>query len=74
MRRDHFQSWLSRVDALTETQRREAQEVLSGRAEGEAAVAALELGVDEERRCPRCDTPGSHGMARGMRRYTKPTI
>ena len=69
MRRDHFQSWLSRVDALTEAQRREAQEVLSGR--GAAAVAAIELGVDEERRCPHCDAPGavSHGMARGLRRY-----
>ena len=58
------------MDALTETQRQEAQEILSGRAEGDAAVAALELGVDEERRCPRCDTPGaiSHGKARGLRR------
>ena len=31
----------------------------------------MELAVDEERRCPRCDTPGavSRGRARGLRRY-----
>ena len=71
MRRNQFQNWLSRVDALTEAQREEAREVLSGRSEAEAALAAVELGVDEERRCPRCDTPGavSKGKARGLRRY-----
>ena len=71
MRRDRFQNWLSRVDALTEAQREEAREVLSGRSEADAALAAVELGVDEERRCPRCDTPGavSKGKARGLRRY-----
>ena len=56
MRRNQFQNWLSRVDALTKAQR-------------EAALAAVELGVDEERRCPRCDTPGAVGKARGLRRY-----
>ena len=31
----------------------------------------MEPGVDEERRCPRCDTPGavSRGRTRGLRRY-----
>ena len=67
MRRDHFRSRPSRVDALTETQR--LREILSGR--GEATVAALELGVDEERRCPCRDMPGSHGKARGLRRCGK---
>ena len=61
--------WLSRVDALTEAQRKEAREVLSGRSEADAALAAIELGVDEERRCPRCDTPGAVGKAHGLRRY-----
>ena len=69
MRRDQFQNWLSRVDALTEAQREEAREVLSGRSEAEAALAAVELGVDEERRCPR--TPGAVGKARGLRRYRR---
>lgn len=71
MRRTAFQEWLSRVDGLTAAQRREALAVLSGRSEGAASLAAVELGVDEERRCPRCGTPGavSRGKARGVRRY-----
>ena len=57
--------------ALTSRRRPEALSVLSGRSSGAASVAAVELGVDEERRCPRCDTPGavSRGRARGLRRY-----
>ena len=51
--------------------RREALAVLSGRSEGEASKAAIELGVDEARRCPHCASEGavSRGMARGLRRY-----
>ena len=67
MRRDHFRNRLSRVDALTETQR--LRKILSGR--GEATAAALELDVDEERRCPCHDMSGSHGKARGLRRCGK---
>ncbi len=71
MKRPGFQDWLSKVDGLSEAQRREALEVLSGQPEGAASLAAVELGVDEDRRCPRCDTPGavSRGKARGLRRY-----
>ena len=71
MKRGRFQEWLSGVDELTAAQRSEALSVLSGRSSGAASVAAVELGVDEERRCPRCDTPGavSRGRARGLRRY-----
>ena len=56
---------------LTRAQRREALAVLSGRSEGEASKAAIELGVDEARRCPHCASEGavSRGMARGLRRY-----
>ena len=45
----------------------EALAVLSGRSEGEASKAAIELGVDEARRCPHCASEGavSRGMARG---------
>ena len=45
--------------------------MLSGRSEGEASKAAIELGVDEARRCPHCVSEGavSRGMARGLRRY-----
>ena len=47
-----FQVWLSAARGLTRAQRREALAVLSGRSEGEASKAAIELGVDEARRCP----------------------
>ena len=66
-----FQVWLSAARGLTRGQRREALAVLSGRSEGEASKAAIELGVDEARRCPHCASEGavSRGMARGLRRY-----
>ena len=66
-----FQVWLSAARGLTRAQRREALAVLSGRSEGEASKAAIELGVDEARRCPHCSSEGavSRGMARGLRRY-----
>ena len=71
MRRSGFRDWLSRVDDLTAAQRREALAVLSGRPAEAASVAAVELGVDADRRCPRCDTPGAVSMGRawGLRRY-----
>ena len=59
------------ADALTRPQVREALAVLSGRPEGAASKAAIELAVDEARRCPHCAAEGavSRGMARGLRRY-----
>ena len=66
-----FQAWLSAASGLTGAQRREALAVLSGRSEGEASKAAIELGIDEARRCPHCASEGAglRGMARGLRRY-----
>ena len=66
-----FQGWLSAAGGLTRAQRREALAVLSGRSAGEASKAAIELAVDEARRCPHCATEGavSRGKARGLRRY-----
>ena len=58
-----FQVWLSAARGLTRAQRREALAVLSGRSEGEASKAAIELGVDEARRCPHCASEGD-GFAR----------
>ena len=71
MERKEFQAWLSAVDTLSEAQKAEAVEILAGRPVGEASVAAIELGVDEDRRCPHCGTPGAvaNGKARGMQRY-----
>jgi transposase-like protein len=66
-----FQAWLSASDELTDAQKAEAGEVLAGGPSGAASLAALELAVGEDRRCPHCSTPGAvkRGMARGLRRY-----
>src|SRR5665213_2631066 len=71
MERRAFQAWLSGVDTLTGAQKAEAGEILAGRTAGEASIAAVELGVDEGRTCPRCRTPGAvaNGKARGLQRY-----
>ena len=67
MERKEFQAWLSAVDTLSEAQKAAAVEILAGRPVGEASVAAIELGVDEDRCCPYCGTPGAvaNGKARG---------
>jgi len=59
MDHDRFRDWLSRVDELTAAQRSEVAAVLSEPSEGAAALAAIELGVDEERRCPHCGGGGA---------------
>ena len=67
-----FQVWLSAARGLTRAQRREALAVLSGRSEGEASKAAIELGVDEAgvvRTARFREGAVSRGMARGLRRY-----
>lgn len=66
-----FRAWLSVAETLTEAQKEEAMAVLSGRPSGSAALAAIELGVGEDRRCRHCGTPGAvaRGYARGLRRY-----
>ena len=70
-----FQVWLSAARGLTRVQRREALAVLSGRSEGAASKAAIELGVDEARRCPHCASEGavSRGTPANWRAtYTAP--
>ena len=64
MERKEFQAWLSAVDTLSAAQKAEAVEILAGRPVCEASVAAIELGVDEDRCCPHCGTPGAVAMAR----------
>ena len=56
MDHERFRDWFSRVDELTATQRKEVAAVLSDPPEGAASLAAIELGVDDERRCPGCTT------------------
>ena len=45
--------------------------MLSDPPEGAASLAAIKLGVDDERRCPHCGAGGavSRGKARGLRRF-----
>ena len=47
MDHERFRDWLSRVDELTEAQRKEVAAVLSNLPEGAASLAAIELGVDD---------------------------
>ena len=71
MAHERFREWFSRVDELTAAQRKEVSAVLSEPPEGAASLAAIELGVDDERRCPHCGAGGavSRGKARGLRRF-----
>ena len=71
MERRDFQAWLSAVDALSAAQKAEAGAILAGRPANEVALAAIELGVGEDRCCPHCGVQGAvaNGKARGMQRY-----
>ena len=71
MDHERFREWFSRVDELTAVQRKEVAAMLSEPSEGAAALAAIELGVDDERRCAHCGAGGavSRGKARGLRRF-----
>ena len=71
MDHERFRDWFSHVDDLTAPQRAEVAAALSERPQGAASLAAIELGVDDERRCPHCGSGGavSRGKARGLRRY-----
>ena len=71
MERKEFLAWLSEIDRLSEAQKLEPGEVLAGRPAGEASVAAVEMGVGEDRTCPRCDTRGAkaNGKSNGLQRY-----
>ncbi len=71
MKRTEFQAWLSAADKLSEAQKAEAGALLAGRPADEASLAAIELGVGEDRCCPHCGAAGAvaNGKARGLQRY-----
>ena len=71
MDHERFRDWFSHVDELTVAQCKEVAAVLSDPPEDATSLAAIELGVDDERRCPHCASAGavSRGKARGLRRY-----
>ena len=67
-----FQSWLAGLDRLSEAQWSQLEQTVQERSEGAAAVAAIELQIDAERRCPHCQAGGAvrRGKTRGLRRYS----
>lgn len=67
----HFQSWLSIVDVLSDEQRSRTIDTLTKSTQASASIAAVELGVGEDRKCPRCGTSGAvkRGKANGLMRY-----
>ena len=67
MDHERFRDWFSLVDELTAAQRKEVATVLSDPPEGAASLAAIELGVDDERRCPHCASAGA--VSRGRARF-----
>ena len=71
MERKEFLAWSSQADRLSGAQKLEMGEILAGRPAGEASIAAVEMGVGEDRSCPRCGTSGAkaNGKSRGLQRY-----
>lgn len=72
MTNQSFQGWLAGLDRLDEAQWSQLTQAVQVRGEGAAAIAAIELQVDAERRCRHCQAPGAvrRGIARGLRRYS----
>ena len=66
---DRCRDWFSHGDDVTEAP--EVVAALSGRAQGADSLAAIELGADEEGRCPCCGSGGAvwSGRARGLHQY-----
>jgi transposase-like protein len=66
-----FQKWLAQSDMLTPSQRQRALDALSTTNTGQLSYSLIEERIADERKCPRCHTPGGtrHGMANGLQRY-----
>ncbi len=65
MTNEEFQRWLAGVEQLTTAQRERLQQVAQKQGDEAAALAAIELRIDERRRCPRCRASGT--ACRGSR-------
>ncbi len=72
MTNESFQSWLAGLDRLTDAEWSQLTQAVQERSEGAAAVAAIELQIDAERRCRHCQAGGAvrRGKTRGLRRYS----
>lgn len=66
-----FESWLAGLDRLSDAQWSQLHTVVQERSEAGAALAAIELQVDSERRCRHCHGGGAVrlGLSRGLWRY-----
>lgn len=71
MKPTDFQKWLAQSDMLTPSQRQRALDALSTANTGQSSYSLIEERIADERKCPRCHTPGGtrHGMANGLQRY-----
>ena len=67
-----FQSWLAGLDRLSAEQWSQLQQAVQERSEGAAAVAAIELQIETERRCPHHPAGRAvcRGTTRGSRRHS----
>ncbi len=72
MTNESFQSWLAGLDRLTDAQWSQLTQAVQEHSEGAAAVAAIELRIDAERRCRHSQAGGAvrRGKTRGLRRYS----
>ena len=59
MTNEEFQRWLAGVEQLTVAQRERLQQVAQEQGDEAASLAAIELRVDERRRCPRRGAGGA---------------
>lgn len=72
MTNQSFQSWMAGLDRLAAAQWSQLQQAVQQRSEGAAAVAAIELQIDAERRCLHCQADGAvpRGTTHGLRQYS----
>jgi len=57
-----FQKWLAQSDMLTPSQRQRALDALSTTNSGQSSYSLIEERIADERKCPRCHTPGAREM------------
>ncbi len=68
MTNEEFQRWMAGVEQLTTAQRERLQQVAQEQGDEAAALAAIELRIDERRRCPLCAaTPARPAGGRSTR-------
>jgi len=71
MEQERFQEWLSKLDGISPSQRRQLVASLEAGAVQTSSLSAIDVSVGEDRRCPHCAVLRaiSRGKARGLRRY-----